>query len=67
MEERLFDAVNALGFGPMGTGGDTTVLGVHANYAAGHGFTPVAVCFNCWINRRTRARIYSDGRVERIE
>lgn len=67
MEQRLFDAVNALGFGPMGTGGDTTVLGVHANYAAGHGFTPVAVCFNCWINRRTRARIYSDGRVERIE
>lgn len=67
MEERLFDAVNALGFGPMGTGGDTTVLGVHANYAAGHGFTPVAVCFNCWINRRTRARICSDGRVERIE
>lgn len=67
MEERLRDAVNALGFGPMGTGGDTTVLAVHANYAAGHGFTPVAVAFNCWINRRTRARIYSDGTVERIE
>lgn len=67
MEERLYTAVNELGFGPMGTGGDTTVLGVHANYAAGHGFTPVAVCFNCWINRRTSARIYSDGRVERLE
>ena len=67
MERRLYEAVNALGFGPMGTGGDTTVLGVHVNYAAGHGFTPVAVCFNCWINRRTRARIYSDGRVERLE
>lgn len=67
MEERLRDAVNALGFGPMGTGGDTTVLAVHANYAAGHGFTPVAVCFNCWINRRSRARIYSDGTVERLE
>ncbi|WEX08721.1 fumarate hydratase [Chelativorans sp. AA-79] len=67
MEERLRDAVNATGFGPMGTGGDTTVLAVHVNYAAGHGFTPVAVCFNCWINRRTRARIYSDGTVERVE
>lgn len=67
IEKRLYDAVNALGFGPMGTGGDTTVLGVHVDYAAGHGFTPVAVAFNCWINRRTTARIYSDGRVERLE
>jgi tartrate dehydratase alpha subunit/fumarate hydratase class I-like protein len=33
----------------------------------GHGFTPVAVCFNCWINRRTRARLYGDGRIERLE
>jgi len=67
MEARLRKAVNATGFGPMGTGGDTTALAVHVDYAAGHGFTPVAVCFNCWINRRTRARLYDDGRVERIE
>lgn len=67
MEARLLKAVNATGFGPMGTGGDTTALAVHIDYAAGHGFTPVAVCFNCWINRRTRARLYDDGRVERIE
>ncbi|KQX34350.1 fumarate hydratase [Devosia sp. Root436] len=67
MEARLYEAVNALGYGPMGTGGDTTVLGVHVNYAAGHGFTPVAVAFNCWINRRSRARIHSDGRIERLE
>jgi fumarate hydratase subunit alpha len=67
MEERLLRAVNATGFGPMGTGGDTTALAVHVDYASGHGYTPVAVCFNCWINRRTRARIYGDGRMERIE
>lgn len=67
MEERLTRAVNATGFGPMGTGGDTTALGVHIDYASGHGFTPVAVCFNCWINRRTRARIHEDGRVEILE
>ena len=67
MEERLLKAVNKTGFGPMGTGGDTTALAVHVEYASGHGFTPVAVTFNCWINRRTRARIYDDGRVERIE
>jgi fumarate hydratase subunit alpha len=67
MEQRLLRAVNATGFGPMGTGGDTTALAVHVDYASGHGYTPVAVCFNCWINRRTRARIYSDGSVERFE
>lgn len=67
MEERLLRAVNATGFGPMGTGGDTTALAVHCDYAAGHGYTPVAVCFNCWINRRTRARLYDDGRVEHLE
>lgn len=64
MEKRLFKAVNALGFGPMGTGGDTTVLGVHVDYASGHGFTPVAVAFNCWINRRTSVKIWGDGRME---
>jgi fumarate hydratase subunit alpha len=67
MEERLLDAVNATGFGPMGTGGDTTALAVHVDYASGHGYTPVAVCFNCWINRRTRARLHADGSVERFE
>lgn len=64
MEERLLKAVNATGFGPMGTGGDSTAMAVHVEYSSGHGFTPVAVCFNCWINRRSRARLYDDGRVE---
>ncbi|HSV53090.1 MAG TPA: fumarate hydratase [Burkholderiaceae bacterium] len=67
MERRLVDAVNLTGFGPMGTGGDSTALAVHVNYCAGHGFTPVAVAFNCWINRRTRARLFNDGRVEIVE
>ena len=67
MEQRLVEAVNRTGFGPMGTGGDSTAMAVHVNYAAGHGFTPVAVAFNCWINRRTRARLYNDGRVEIVE
>lgn len=67
MERRLFEAINATGFGPMGTGGDTTTLGVHIDYASGHGYTPVAVCFNCWINRRTRARIHDSGEIERCE
>lgn len=67
MERRLLAAVNKTGFGPMGTGGDTTALAVNIEYAFGHGFTPVAVCFNCWINRRAGARIYNDGRIEKFE
>lgn len=67
MEERLLRAVNATGFGPMGTGGDSTAMAVHVEYAAGHGFTPVAVEFNCWINRRARARIHNSGDVEWFE
>jgi fumarate hydratase subunit alpha len=63
MEERLLTAVNKSGFGPMGTGGDTTALAVHVEYSSGHGFTPVAVCFNCWVNRTTRARIYNNGEI----
>ncbi len=67
MEERLLRAVNKTGFGPMGTGGDSTAFAVHVEYASGHGFTPVAVCFNCWINRKASARIYNSGKVERFE
>lgn len=67
MEQRLLDAINQLGFGPMGTGGHTTAMAVHINYAASHGFVPVAVAINCWINRRYGARIYNDGHVEWFE
>jgi len=67
MEQRLLQAVNKTGFGPMGTGGDTTALAVNIEYASGHGFTPVAVAFNCWINRRAGARLYNNGDVVRFE
>ncbi|AFK60958.1 hydro-lyase, Fe-S type, tartrate/fumarate subfamily subunit alpha [Advenella kashmirensis WT001] len=67
MEAHLLERINKTGFGPMGTGGDSTSMAVHINYCAGHGFTPVAVCFNCWINRRTRARCYNDGRIQMLE
>ncbi|NYE25277.1 fumarate hydratase [Pigmentiphaga litoralis] len=67
MELRLANAINKTGFGPMGTGGDSTAMTVNVEYCSGHGFTPVAVSFNCWINRRTRARIYNDNTVVFVE
>lgn len=67
MEARLLEAINELGFGPMGTGGRNTAMAVHADYCCGHGFTPVAVALNCWIDRRTSARVHADGRIEWLE
>jgi fumarate hydratase subunit alpha len=48
----------------MGLGGQAGAMGVHVDYAGSHGFMPVAVALNCWINRRNGARIDADGRVE---
>jgi len=67
LEQRLLRAINATGFGPMGTGGDSTAMAVNVNISHGHGFVPIAVCFNCWINRRTRVRIHNSGEVVRYE
>ncbi|GAA4343720.1 fumarate hydratase [Pigmentiphaga soli] len=67
MEARLLAAINQMGFGAMGTGGDCSAMAVNVDYSASHGFVPVAVCFNCWINRRTAARIHGDGRVENLD
>ncbi|MCK5402887.1 fumarate hydratase, partial [Candidatus Bathyarchaeota archaeon] len=51
--------------GPMGLGGDTTVLGVNIEYAHRHpGSLPVAIAFQCWAARKASARVSSDGRVE---
>ncbi len=65
LEEELFVALNSSGLGPMGLGGDTTVLGVRALAASCHTASlPVAVNLNCWAARRASVRVHSDGTVE---
>lgn len=65
MEEDLEEAINATGRGPMGLGGDVSTLAVHIEMAYTHiTQNPVAVNTQCWPARRSRARIYPDGRVE---
>jgi len=65
MEEELEDAINATGSGPMGLGGDVSTLAVHIEMAYTHiTLNPVAVNTQCWPARRSRAKIYPDGRVE---
>lgn len=52
LESSLMKAVNELGIGTMGLGGDTTVLDVHVETAGTHTASlPVAISFGCWANR----------------
>jgi tartrate/fumarate subfamily iron-sulfur-dependent hydro-lyase alpha chain len=65
LEVELRDAINSTGIGPMGLGGDTTVLDVHVETAWTHiTLNPVAVNMQCWRGERRRAQVYPDGRVE---
>ncbi len=51
-EMMLLQRINDLGIGPMGLGGDTTVLGLKILMAFCHTASlPVAVNFQCWANR----------------
>jgi fumarate hydratase class I len=64
LEERLGDEANSLGIGPMGFGGETTVLGV--KIAAAHRLPAsffVTASYMCWADRR-RTMIWRDGDVE---
>lgn len=62
LEEELFVNLNSSGLGPMGLGGDTTVLAVRVNTAYCHTASlPVAVNIGCWATRRASARITSDN------
>lgn len=57
-EQQLCDAVNRLGIGPMGLGGDTTALAVKVKTAACHtAALPVAVNVQCWAARRVTRRV----------
>jgi fumarate hydratase subunit alpha len=57
-EQQLCDAVNTLGIGPMGLGGDTTALAVKVKTAACHTASlPVAVNVQCWANRRATVEV----------
>jgi fumarate hydratase subunit alpha/L(+)-tartrate dehydratase alpha subunit len=65
LEEELFGLLNETGIGPMGLGGDVTVLNCHIEHADTHmTLNPVAVNYQCWAARRASAHIGPDGSVE---
>jgi tartrate/fumarate subfamily iron-sulfur-dependent hydro-lyase alpha chain len=56
LEQTLTEAVNLLGVGPQGLGGDSTAFAVHIELAATHiTMNPVAVNMQCHSARRARA------------
>jgi tartrate/fumarate subfamily iron-sulfur-dependent hydro-lyase alpha chain len=64
LEHELGDAVNSLGIGPQGLGGDSTAFAVHVETAATHiTMNPVAVNIQCNSARRARAT-FTDGNIE---
>ena len=65
LEDELFGLLNETGIGPMGLGGDVTVLQCHIEHADTHmTLNPVAVNYQCWAARRASAHISADGAVE---
>jgi len=67
LEKELYNTINATNIGPMGMGGDTTTLAVHIETAGVHETqNPVSVSFQCWADRRSGSRIFTDGRFEYI-
>jgi fumarate hydratase subunit alpha/L(+)-tartrate dehydratase alpha subunit len=62
LEAALSAAVNALGVGPQGLGGDSTAFAVHVELAATHiTMNPVAVNMQCHSARRARATFTPAG------
>lgn len=62
LEMELSDAVNSLGIGPQGLGGDSTAFAVHVEVAATHiTMNPVAVNVQCHSARRASATFTPEG------
>jgi fumarate hydratase subunit alpha/L(+)-tartrate dehydratase alpha subunit len=62
LEELLSTAVNQLGVGPQGLGGDSTAFAVHIELAATHiTMNPIAVNMQCHSARRARATFTPAG------
>jgi tartrate/fumarate subfamily iron-sulfur-dependent hydro-lyase alpha chain len=65
LEDELYRLLNETGIGPMGLGGDVTVLQVHVEHADTHmTLNPVAVNYQCWAARRASAHVSAGGDVD---
>ena len=63
-EQELTADLNTLGIGPMGYGGNTTVLGVHVEEMYRHPASfYVSISYMCWSSRRRTLTIAANGEV----
>jgi len=67
LEEELKQALSLSNIGPMGLGGDASVLAVNIEYTGVmRPWMPVAVDFKCWIGHRATCRLHRDGTIEQV-
>ncbi|TML83602.1 MAG: fumarate hydratase [Actinobacteria bacterium] len=65
LEDELFGLLNETGIGPMGLGGDVTVLQCHIEHADTHmTLNPVAVNYQCWAARRASVHVDAQGNLD---
>ena len=65
LEEELYGLLNETGIGPMGLGGDVTVLNCHIEHADTHmTLNPVAVNYQCWAADARPSTSAPDGSVD---
>ena len=68
IEVELYEALNSLGIGIMGLGGETSVFAVNIEYAFTHiAGIACATSSNCMVARRATTRIDADGSVEQLD
>lgn len=67
LEDKLLNAINQTGIGPMGLGGKITALSVNVETADTHiSQLPVAINLQCWKGQRAEAYISEDLEVEYV-
>ncbi len=65
LEEELVHLLNMSGVGPMGIGGQNTVLAVHVEYAYRHTASlPIGIVIQCWAHRWAKVHLAADGTIE---
>ena len=65
LEDELYGLLNETGIGPMGLGGDVTVLQCHIEHADTHmTLNPVAVNYQCWAARRASVHVDAQGNLD---
>ncbi len=67
LERELYEAINELGIGAMGSGGKTSVFAVNIEYSLTHlAGIAVSMSANCFIARRATTKIYAGGKMEEL-